>query len=328
MSIPCYKAFNLDDAKNGAPFKTRGGQTVTVIEWDGKNADWPILAYYGTSNKVGQWDSKGNCLSHTPSISPMVLVMAPLGFIGGDPVYTGDLVKNAGVTVHADPKMRDFSACHWPSGKGQTTALPLIFEHNLTQVYKMLGVNEYTEALDEIGSLQTAASSLRSIQDVLGVSSYAGAMQVISHLRAEIKSKSALNDNLSAQIDQAITERDHNCDTADNLANAISKTFSRDIGEHSNVNCPWEEALAIVEDASGKMFVAESVVLDVAAGVFEEALHSIVVTMSKGQVHTSHGANIRELMADAFAVLRRDQAAGKAQETESETKNPAGFGHG
>lgn len=327
MSTPYYKAFNLDDAKNGAPFKTRDSQTVTVIEWDGKNADWPILAYYGASNKVGQWNARGDCLNCTPSISPVVLVMVPLGFIGGDPVYTGDLIKNAGVTIHADPKMRDFSAYHWPSGKGQTTTLPL-FEHNLTQVYKMLGVNEYTEALDEIGSLQTAASSLKSVQDVLGVSSYAGALQVIGHLRAEIKGKAALNNKMSAQLDQLITERDHNCDMADSLANAISNYFCEDIGEHSNVNCPWKEALATIEDASGKMFVAESVVLDVAAGVFEEALHSVVLAVSKGTVVITHGANIKELMADAFATLRRGQAAEKAQETESETKNPAGFGHG
>lgn len=324
MSLTHYKAFNLDHAKDGAPFKTRDGQTVTVVEWDGKNEHWPILAYYGTSNKVGQWAKSGVDCSQSRD-----LVMVPLGFMEGDPVYAGDTIGSGKVILRADPKMHDFSAFHWPApGEVAGPVANLLFEHNLAQVYKMLGVNEYTEALDEIGSLQTAASSLKSVQDTLGVSSYAGALQVIGHLRSEVKSKTAANVRLSGQLDQALTEREHNRDMADNLANAISNYFCEDIGEHSNVNCPWKEALDTMEDASGKMFVAESVVLDVAASVFEEALRHVNFSFSGKHMSVGCSANIKEMLADAFATLRHDQTAAKVQETESETKNPAGFGHG
>lgn len=50
------------------------------------------------------------------------------------------------------------------------------------------------------------------------------------------------------QIEEAehlktIKERDNYHDAADQLANAIADHFGADIGEHSNVNCPWGNAL-------------------------------------------------------------------------------------
>lgn len=50
------------------------------------------------------------------------------------------------------------------------------------------------------------------------------------------------------QIEEAehlktIKERDNYHDVADQLANAIADHFGVDIGEHSNVNCPWGNAL-------------------------------------------------------------------------------------
>lgn len=42
---------------------------------------------------------------------------------------------------------------------------------------------------------------------------------------------------------QLIKERDLYSDKADELAQAIADHFGVDIGEHSNVNCPWENAL-------------------------------------------------------------------------------------
>ena len=42
---------------------------------------------------------------------------------------------------------------------------------------------------------------------------------------------------------QTIKERDYYHEMADKLADAIAKHFNVDIGEHSNINCPWENAL-------------------------------------------------------------------------------------
>jgi hypothetical protein len=50
--------------------------------------------------------------------------------------------------------------------------------------------------------------------------------------------------------DQTLRERDHNADMADKLAEAIGKHFGIEIGEHSNMNCPWQTALDWIENES------------------------------------------------------------------------------
>ncbi|WP_261539142.1 hypothetical protein [Burkholderia multivorans] len=50
--------------------------------------------------------------------------------------------------------------------------------------------------------------------------------------------------------DQTLSERDEYHEMADKLAAAIAKHFGVDIGEHSNANCPWEEALEVIENAA------------------------------------------------------------------------------
>lgn len=47
--------------------------------------------------------------------------------------------------------------------------------------------------------------------------------------------------------DQTLRERDHAQEMADTLAEAIGKYFDAEIGEHSNQNCPWHEALDVIE---------------------------------------------------------------------------------
>ena len=49
---------------------------------------------------------------------------------------------------------------------------------------------------------------------------------------------------------QTIRDRDTYHDWSDKLAEAIAKHFGVDIGEHSNVNLPWAEALAAINDAA------------------------------------------------------------------------------
>ncbi|MDF0506531.1 hypothetical protein POK33_37900 [Burkholderia cenocepacia] len=50
--------------------------------------------------------------------------------------------------------------------------------------------------------------------------------------------------------DQTLQERDQYHDMADKLARAIATHLQIDIGEHSNLNCPWEEALEAIENAA------------------------------------------------------------------------------
>ncbi|MBR7900294.1 hypothetical protein [Burkholderia multivorans] len=50
--------------------------------------------------------------------------------------------------------------------------------------------------------------------------------------------------------DQTLRERDEYHEAADKLAAAIAQHFGVDIGEHSNANCPWDEALEVIENAA------------------------------------------------------------------------------
>lgn len=43
-----------------------------------------------------------------------------------------------------------------------------------------------------------------------------------------------------------IDQRDHNEEMANKLAAAIAERFRVDIGEHSSANCPWSEALGVM----------------------------------------------------------------------------------
>ena len=47
--------------------------------------------------------------------------------------------------------------------------------------------------------------------------------------------------------DDALSDRDRYHDIADKLANAIAAHLGIDIGEHSNLNCPWLVALEALE---------------------------------------------------------------------------------
>lgn len=44
-----------------------------------------------------------------------------------------------------------------------------------------------------------------------------------------------------------LRDRDRYHEMADELADAIAKHFGVEIGEHSNMNCPWENALEWIE---------------------------------------------------------------------------------
>jgi hypothetical protein len=47
--------------------------------------------------------------------------------------------------------------------------------------------------------------------------------------------------------DDTLAERDYAQDMADKLADAIATLLSVDVGEHSNVNCPWQSALSYAD---------------------------------------------------------------------------------
>lgn len=74
-------------------------------------------------------------------------------------------------------------------------------------------------------------------------------------------------DRRDAVLDQVMTERDAYHDRADKLAEGIAEFFGVEIGEHSNLNCPWQnaeewlgsrEALAMKTNAARYQFIKQS----------------------------------------------------------------------
>ncbi len=64
--------------------------------------------------------------------------------------------------------------------------------------------------------------------------------------RAALAAQAARDDEMHTQ---ALEERDRAEGWADGLANLIGQYFGEDVGEHSNMNSPWERAKAILENA-------------------------------------------------------------------------------
>ncbi|NSX18132.1 hypothetical protein HTY52_28930 [Cupriavidus taiwanensis] len=59
----------------------------------------------------------------------------------------------------------------------------------------------------------------------------------------------ALTATLERDLERVMEERDAYHDMADKLSNGIAEHFDIDIGEHSNMNCPWQNALDAMETA-------------------------------------------------------------------------------
>ena len=56
-----------------------------------------------------------------------------------------------------------------------------------------------------------------------------------------------LIDQLDSALDRTMAERDQYHEVADRLAEAIAAHMREDIGEHSNANNPWANALELIE---------------------------------------------------------------------------------
>lgn len=60
-------------------------------------------------------------------------------------------------------------------------------------------------------------------------------------------------EELESSEDRLMSERDATEKMANDLANAIAAHFGQEIGEHSNCNCPWQNALEIIENAPSSL---------------------------------------------------------------------------
>jgi hypothetical protein len=85
------KPFNLEHAKAGAPFCTASGEKVEIVKWDMKSGNCPILGLRSDNEYVQQWAMDGEPAANFMSVTR--LVMTPLGYIDGKPVFVGDEIE-------------------------------------------------------------------------------------------------------------------------------------------------------------------------------------------------------------------------------------------
>lgn len=85
------RPFNILDAKAGAPYCCRDGRTAQVLKWDRNVSDYPMMGVVGKSDDPRTWTATGSATygAHGEEYD-CDLVMLPLGFIDGKPVFMGD----------------------------------------------------------------------------------------------------------------------------------------------------------------------------------------------------------------------------------------------
>lgn len=111
------KVFNRAHADSRAPFCCANGMLAKILQW----IDDSAIGYITTARGevfAAQWDLEGvesETVVHNESHN---LVMTPLGFIDGKPVFVGDDIEDGGpgdwTPGVAHPGNRVFTNCRWP----------------------------------------------------------------------------------------------------------------------------------------------------------------------------------------------------------------------
>lgn len=108
------KPFNREHAEAGAPYCCANRFEAKILEWVGTSA---IGYFRNASGSVfpAMWDESGTEDMAVTHASIHNLVMTPLGFIDGKPVFVGDEYCMDGEQLFASPITRDWSGCSWPA---------------------------------------------------------------------------------------------------------------------------------------------------------------------------------------------------------------------
>jgi len=127
--------------------------------------------------------------------------------------------------------------------------------------------------------------------------------------------------------DATLRDRDAYHEWADKLADAIANHFGVDIGEHSNQNLPWDEALQAIENAEpvgASTILTDTQIIQAWASVdtggngpelvaFGRAVERLVVAAQAGQVAVPEAEAIPEWLAsygeESAAYIRELQEA-------------------
>lgn len=113
-----HRPFNLEHARDGAPIATRIGSKAEILKWDMRGGDCPLLGFVDNGDggeQSARWNLDGDVAGNFGR--GCSLVMTPLGYIDGKPVFVGDELVHDHGTFTATPTARqcDFTGLRWPA---------------------------------------------------------------------------------------------------------------------------------------------------------------------------------------------------------------------
>ena len=110
------RPFNAEHAKAGAPYCCADGAPAKIEQWQSGIASRMVGAIVRDNNFYSvAWKNDGSLLMHEP-LDTDCLVMLPLGFVEGKPVFVGDEFIFGSQIITALPRWRQGSllGCTWP----------------------------------------------------------------------------------------------------------------------------------------------------------------------------------------------------------------------
>ncbi len=111
------KEFNAGHAKAGAPYRCQNATEATIAKWNRRSDTHPLGGYVGPTDDAAAWTLKGNWHNDRHPGHAYDLVMVPLDFVEGKPVWVGDvLVNQEGDEFTVEPDDIDMACnhCTWP----------------------------------------------------------------------------------------------------------------------------------------------------------------------------------------------------------------------
>jgi len=129
------KPFNAEHAKAGAPYCQRNGLAARIGIWDAESG-YPLVGVrlldsLGTEEVSAAWNCVGTTSNAEASFS---LVMLPLGYCEGKPVFVGDELRTLKANHVIEPltaaawmNQRHIDNCKWPR---TAPMMPIFFAHS------------------------------------------------------------------------------------------------------------------------------------------------------------------------------------------------------
>jgi hypothetical protein len=137
------RPFNLEHAKAGAPYACRNGKSAEILKWGAKNPEFPLAGIYdaGWVEQPNNWTSEGSA-SITREPRDADLVMTPLGYIDGKPVFMGNTIigENGNLCEVVNPDFPRWDKCRWPEPEKQYPVTGMTGDELVQSAAERLGV--------------------------------------------------------------------------------------------------------------------------------------------------------------------------------------------